>query len=177
MTADARPDQGSQDPPRSRFERAAALVGDLDSPFYDEERDRDVWNEASAVGFQVLLWGIPLVAAASLWAVGAGALLPVGLLLALWVGAGVAVMAYARRFGVDPSSRTPVVGGRRAMFVAVVALLGTGVARGALDLEAAADTAAASFVKGMGQGMAGTAAVLCLLLVVLLVRDRLRSRG
>ena len=176
MTADPHPDQSSQDPPRSRFERAAALVGDLDSPFYDEERDRDVWNEASAVGFQVLLWGIPLVATASLWIVGAAALLPVGLLLALWVGSGVAVMAYAQRFAVDPTSRTPLVGGRRTMFVAVVALLGTGVARAALDLEVAGDSPGASFVKGMGQGMAGTATVLCLLLVVLLVRDRLRSR-
>lgn len=164
------------DPRRSRFVRAASVVGDLDSPFYDEERDRDVWNEASAIGFQVLLWGIPLVGAALLWFVGAAALLPVGLLLALWIAAGGVVVAYARRFGVDPEARTPLVVGRRVMFFAVLGLLGTGVVRAALGLEVAGTSPGASFVRGMGQGMAATAAVLCLLLVVLLVRDRLRSR-
>ena len=165
------------DPRRSRFVRAASVVGDLGSPFYDEERDRDVWNEASAVGFQVFLWGLPLVAAASLWILGAGALLPVGLLLALWAAGGGVVLAYARRFGVDPNARTPLIAGRRAMFLAVLGLLGTGVVRAALDLEVAGSSPATSFLRGMGQGAAGAAAVLCLLVVALLVRDRLRSRG
>lgn len=44
-----RPDDGF-------FDRVTARIGDLDDPFYAEERDRDVWNEASAVGFQLLLW-------------------------------------------------------------------------------------------------------------------------
>lgn len=44
-------DDLDHDPRRSWFVRAAAVVGDLDSPFSAEERDRDVWNEASAVGF------------------------------------------------------------------------------------------------------------------------------
>src|SRR5690242_18627048 len=34
----------------SRFVRWAGVVGDLGSPFLAEERQRDVWNEASAVG-------------------------------------------------------------------------------------------------------------------------------
>ncbi|MBK5221936.1 MAG: hypothetical protein JJE52_03485 [Acidimicrobiia bacterium] len=38
------------------FMRTAARIGDLGSPLYDEERRRDVWNEASAVGFQIMLW-------------------------------------------------------------------------------------------------------------------------
>ncbi len=162
------------DPRRSRFVRAAAVVGDLDSPFYAEERDRDVWNEASAVGFQVFLWGVPLVGAAALWIAGAAALLPVGLVLGLWVAGAVVTLAFARRFDVDPSTRTPLIAGRRAMFAAVFALLGTGVVRAALDLEVAGSTPATSFVRGMGQGMAVTAAVLSLLLVALLVRDRFR---
>ena len=29
------------------FVRAAAAIGDLSNPFYGEERQRDVWNEAS----------------------------------------------------------------------------------------------------------------------------------
>lgn len=177
MTGD--PDSAPEadpDPRRSRFIRTASVVGDLDSPFYDEERDRDIWNEASAVGFQVFLWGVPLVATASLWIVGAPALLPTGLLLALWVGAGAVVLAYARRFEVDPNARSPLIAGRRAMFLAVMGLLGTGMIRGALDLETTGTSPASSFVRGMGQGMAGAAAVLSLLLVALLIRDRMHSR-
>lgn len=165
-----------QDPQDNRFVRAAAAIGDLDSPFYDEERDRDVWNEASAVGFQVLVWGIPLVAAASLWTAGAGALLPVGLFLALWLAACVMALKYARRFGVDPGDRASFISGRRAMLSVVFALLGTGVARAAFDLEVVRSSPATSFLRGFGQGMAATAAALSLLLVVLLIRDQLRSR-
>jgi hypothetical protein len=165
-----------RDPRDSRFVRAAAFVGDLDSPFYDEERDRDVWNEASAVGFQVLLWGIPLVAAGSLWISGAAGLLPVGFLLALWVIAIAVVLVYAHRFGVDPDARTPLIAGRRAMFLVVVGLLGTGLIRAALDHEVTGTSLAASLLRGMGEGMAVTAAALSLLLALLLVRDRRRPR-
>lgn len=165
------------DPRDSRFVRAAAVVGDLDSPFYAEERDRDVWNEASAVGFQVLLWGVPLLGAVALWLAGASALLPVGLLLAVWAVAGGVVLGYAHRFGVDPNARTPLVAGRRAAFFAVLGLLGTGVVRAASDLEGAGTSAGASFVRGMGQGMAAAAVALVVLLAVLLVRDRLRARS
>lgn len=165
------------DPRHSLFVRTASVVGDLDSPFYDEERDRDVWNEASAVGFQVFLWGLPLVAAGSLWILGAPALLPTGLVLALWVAAGAVVLAYARRFGVDPNARTPLVAGRRAMFLTVLGLLGTGLVRGALDLEVTGRSPATSLVRGLGQGMAVAAAVLSLVILALLVRDRLRSRA
>ncbi|MFN2347241.1 MAG: hypothetical protein ABR616_16200 [Dermatophilaceae bacterium] len=171
MTDDLEPD-----PRRSRFVRVASAVGDFDSPFYDEERDRDVWNEASAIGFQMLLWGVPLVAAASLWIAGSAALLPIALLLALWAATAVVVLSYAQRFEVDPNERTSLVGGRHAMFLALLALLGTGVVRAGLDLAVVGSSPAASFVRGMGQGMTATAVALCLLLVVLLVRDRLRSR-
>ena len=63
------------------------------------------------------------------------------------------------------------------MFLAVLGLLVTGVVRAAWDLEVAGSSPATSFMRGMGQGVAGAAAVLSLLLVALLVRDRLRSRG
>jgi len=49
------------------FARAASVVADLDSPFYAEERQRDVWNEASAVGFQTMLWGGNALACAMVW--------------------------------------------------------------------------------------------------------------
>ncbi len=38
------------------FMKAARTIGDLDDEFYHDERQRDVWNEASAVGFQLAQW-------------------------------------------------------------------------------------------------------------------------
>lgn len=110
-----------------------------------------------------------------MWIVGAAALLPIGLFFVLWAVASTVVVSYAHRFGVDPDARSSLVEGRRALFLTVIGLFGTGVVRGVLDLEVAGTSPATSFLRGMGQGAAGAAAVLTLLLVVLLVRDRLRS--
>ena len=87
------------------FERVATRIGDLDHPFYHEERDRDVWNEASAVGFQALLWGLLLACTIAIWVAGAPArpYVVVGMLL---VGAAsVLLSTYATRRGVDGSAR------------------------------------------------------------------------
>ena len=56
------------------FVRAAGAIGDLGSPFYREERQRDVWNEASAVGLQVTLWLAMAAATAMVWLGGASGL-------------------------------------------------------------------------------------------------------
>jgi hypothetical protein len=56
------------------FVRAAAAIGDLGSPFYREERQRDVWNEASAVGLQSLLLLALAAATGMVWLGGASAL-------------------------------------------------------------------------------------------------------
>ncbi len=53
------------------FVRAAGAIGDLGSPFYREERQRDVWNEASAVGLQVTLWLSLAAATGMVWLGGA----------------------------------------------------------------------------------------------------------
>ncbi|MDQ3276230.1 MAG: hypothetical protein M3Q39_14700 [Actinomycetota bacterium] len=53
--------------------RAAAGIGDFGNPFYAEERQRDVWNEASAFGLQLLLWLSMLTATISVWVFGAPA--------------------------------------------------------------------------------------------------------
>ena len=68
---------------RNWFVRAAAVIGDLSNPFYAEERQRDVWNEASAVALQVLLFLNLLGATAAVWIVGADALPYVYALLAM----------------------------------------------------------------------------------------------
>lgn len=65
-------------------------IGDLDHPFYSDERSRFVWYEASAIGFQLLFAGIYFMVGVMFWIGGAGAL-PYGLpfLLLAVVSAGV----------------------------------------------------------------------------------------
>lgn len=53
------------------FVRAAGVIGDLGSPFYREERQRDVWNEASAVGLQTTLLLALAAATGMVWLGGA----------------------------------------------------------------------------------------------------------
>ncbi|OZC97342.1 hypothetical protein CH275_24640 [Rhodococcus sp. 06-235-1A] len=85
----------------SAFVRAARFVGDLDDEFYADELQRDIWNEASAVGFQSLLW-IGLITGAVLpFAAGVtGAWVAIGVIVALLVVAYV-VVGYARARGID----------------------------------------------------------------------------
>ncbi|WP_024796169.1 hypothetical protein [Tomitella biformata] len=79
----------------------ARFVGDLDSEFYADERQREVWNEASAVGFQVLNWALVIAAAILPWAAGrTGAWIALGLLVG-WVAVSFLVLAYARALEVD----------------------------------------------------------------------------
>ncbi|KSZ57593.1 hypothetical protein Z045_16615 [Rhodococcus pyridinivorans KG-16] len=83
------------------FVKTARFIGDLDDEFYRDERQRDVWNEASAVGFQLSLW-IALVAAALLpWLAGRlGAWTALGILVA-WFVVSIVTQLYARQRDVD----------------------------------------------------------------------------
>lgn len=66
----------------STFTKAMRFVGDLDDEFYDDERQRDVWNEASAIGFQLFSWATVIAAAVLPWVAGvAGAWTAMGILI------------------------------------------------------------------------------------------------
>lgn len=94
------PDNVQDAPSDGWFVRAAGQVGDLGNPFYSEERQRDVWNEASAVGLQLALWLGLGAATAMVWLGGAEGLpYAVALVSVLGVTSGVAVL-YAQRLGV-----------------------------------------------------------------------------
>jgi len=81
------------------FVRVAGVVGDFGNPFYGEERQRDVWNEASALGLQVIVWGGLLASTVLVWVVGSAAV-PYALgFLALVAFAAVVASVYARRLG------------------------------------------------------------------------------
>ena len=103
------------------FVRAAAVIGDLSSPFYREERQRDVWNEASAVALQVLLWLNLLVATVVVWTVGADALPYVcGMLIMVGLAGWVAII-YAWSLGVDVQEKK-WISRRRLLPLSVVAV-------------------------------------------------------
>jgi len=89
----------------SRFIRWAAVVGDFGSPFFDEERQRDVWKEASAVGLQAMVWLTSVISAAALW-IGGERALPYALAMVFTMTTGALVtVRYAGHRGVQPVSR------------------------------------------------------------------------
>lgn len=147
------------------FLRAAARVGDLASPFYGEERQRDVWNEASAVGLQLTLW-LGLAAATAMVWIGGREALPyactvVGLVGAVsWV-----VVVYARRLGVQVEAPAWSVAARLVPCLLLVAAFGAGVVH-----AAPGDGFSGSFTRGAAVG-AG-AALVTLLVVALRARRR-----
>ncbi len=51
----------------SRFVRLMSVIGDLDSPYYADERTRFVWYEASAATAQLSLWGGMVISCAMVW--------------------------------------------------------------------------------------------------------------
>ena len=106
----------------SRFRRWAAMVGDFGSPFFAEERQRDVWNEASAVGLQVVLWAGLIVSAGAFW-IGGPAGLPYGLALMAVVSAGALVTVLYAEHRVIRTLSWQWVSGRRLAVVTLVFLV------------------------------------------------------
>jgi hypothetical protein len=109
----------------SRWVRMAERVADLGHPFYAEERQRDVWNEASAVGIQVTLWLGCAAAAVLAWLPdGVGA--PFSLVVLGVVAAGVlATVGYAEALGVATDAPRDVAAGR-ALLMALLLLATAG---------------------------------------------------
>lgn len=146
------------------FVTAAGAVGDLDHPFYAEERQRDVWNEASAVGLQLaLLLGLA-AATAMLWLGGGEALPYAAALLGVLAAASALTVGYAARLGVrfEPD----VEGLLRLRLVPYGVLL-------VLFLVAAVRTAPAD---GFGGGFARGAVLGSVAAVVVLAVSALRAR-
>lgn len=166
----------SAEPRNDVFERFATRIGDLDSPFYDEERERDVWNEASAVGFQLMLWAVPLIAATSFWLGGATAMPYAIAMLIPWGLAAIMALAYAQRRGVDPGNVEALAGAplRLWVFVVVSAGLASGMLFAASQLTS--DSNIASFTRGAAQGGAVTFVVVTIVTAIVGTRTALRRR-
>jgi len=148
------------------FLRAAARVGDLTSPFYREERQRDVWNEASAVGLQLMLW-LGLAASTAMVWIGGQESLPYAITLFCLVGAVSWVsLVYARRLGVAVEAPARVLTPRLVPYLLLLAAFLAGVVRAAPD---------DGFPGGFAYGAAGGAALAVAALVVSGARARRRA--
>ncbi|MGZ4551494.1 MAG: hypothetical protein ACXVF0_18400 [Blastococcus sp.] len=139
------------------FVRAAAVIGDLSNPFYREERQRDVWNEASAVALQVLIWLHLLAATAAVWIVGADAVPYVCALIGLVGLSGWVAVLYSWSLGVHVENCTRTSWRRMVPLLVVVVLLAAGIARAEL-VHVPVD--GWSTIAGMVTGSAVTAGLL-----------------
>jgi hypothetical protein len=138
------------------FERFLARVGDLDDSFYADERQRDVWNEASAVGFQLFLWVTIGAAAVLPWVAGrTGAWISVALLAAA-VGISLLTLGFARSRGVDLRTTSSVSRPRMLLALGLYLVAAVGVfARLLLGPESPSVSAGwGALVVGMPRGLA-----------------------
>jgi carbon starvation protein CstA len=109
--------------------RMAHVVGDFGNPFYAEERQRDVWNEASAFGFQLVIWVALAVGTATVWLVGAPAVPYVGaVMVLLGISCGLTV-AYAQHLGVELTGRDRMLRWRMLPYGLLVLALAVGLVR------------------------------------------------
>jgi hypothetical protein len=150
------------------FVRWAGAVADLGNPFHREERQRDVWNEASAVGLQLMLWLGLAAAAAMTWFAGAPALpYAITLLALLGVGSWASVL-YAQALGVRLVGTREVLRLRLIPYLVLLLVFVVGALR-----AVPSGGFGAGFARGMAFG--GGAAVLWLAWSGLRARRRLRD--
>jgi hypothetical protein len=154
------------------FIRAAAVIGDLSNPFYREERQRDVWNEASVVALQVLLSLNLLAATGAVWLVGADALPSVYALVAMVGIAGGIAILYPWSLGVHVEDRQWVSWRRLVPLFVVAGLLAVGMLRAQAGSLGVDDW---STVAGMITG--ASVVVVLFLLVARYARRRTGGRG
>ena len=136
------------------FVRAAGAVADFGSPFYREERQRDVWNEASAVGMQLVLWLGMALAVVMVWAGGRTGLPYAAALYGMLAVASLISLTYARALGVRMDQRSWVLSGRKVVYLALLVAFAAGV------LRVVPSPDRGSFTIGMVSGLAAAVAVL-----------------
>jgi hypothetical protein len=144
----------------SMLDRAIAAIADFNNPFYAEERQRDVANEAAAFGFGVLVWTLLFGAGATCWFfpehyMAAG-------VLAVWVFlVGGLTSLYARRLGVTFVARDRNSGYLRQLTYGMIgAWVGAGWVRARLGVPRGDDLGIlAFFVVVFALGLAGRMAL------------------
>ena len=150
------------------FLAAAGLVGDLGHPFYGEERQRDVWNEACAVGLQLVLWLGLAAATGTVWVGGATAVPYMATLLVVVAAGAWMTVLYACRLGIRLDDAGGVLRLRLVPYGVLLMTLLIGVVRVSPD-----DGFGGGFVRGMVVG----SAVALVWLVLSGIRARRRDRS
>jgi len=143
----------------SPFVRAARFVGDFGNPFYEEERHRDVWNEASAFGFQLALVSALLFSTVCIWLVGRPALPYVQIGLGLTGAVSWTTVLYAQRLGVDVLQPQRLQRARMLPVAVLVTALVAGMVRAGSSTSSWSWSTTAGAVTGFALA-AGTLALL-----------------
>lgn len=119
---------------RGRTDKALRWIGELDHPFYDDERQRFIWYEASAIGFQLLLLLQYFAAGVALLVWGAPALPFMWALLAPLLITVFVIVAYCARRGAKYfPGRSDLGRGRYWLAIGVTLVLIAGLVRAGLD--------------------------------------------
>ena len=159
-------------PKRSTVDKTLRWIGDLDHPFYDDERHRFVWYESSAIAFQLVFIGNYLTMGLVLWIAGAKALPYTVVVLVPTIVAAAVLLSYATRNSAEYTIEKRDLGRRRGQLgLAAVAFMVTGLGRAALD-----DQLDGSFMKGFKDGT--LAGMLCLpfLLIATVLYQRHKNK-
>ncbi len=104
-----------------RIDQAMRWIGDLDHPFYSDERQRYVWYEASAIGLQIFLIGQLIMIAIAMIVAGRAALPYVMFAIAPLIVATIVTETYARRHDAPYFIRSSDLRRGRGVFALVIA--------------------------------------------------------
>lgn len=135
-------------------DRTLRWIGDLDHPFYSDERNRYVWYEASAIAFQLLFLGSYFTAGALLWIGGADAFVWVLPMFVPTMIAAVVFQTYLKRHSAEYwPSKNDFVRRRGQVGVLAAVFLLTGLIRAVIDIEDQVEGSASSFAGGTSMGL------------------------
>lgn len=139
----------------STADRALRWIGELDHPFYDDERQRHIWYEASTIGFQLFLFVNLALAAAMLWIGGRPALAYAIPLFVVQQFAGFPAVYYAKkRYAEYVPRKGEIFSGRNNLYFFLLLLFVGGIVRALFDAPTSPGSSAPdSFFGGFGEGL------------------------
>ena len=120
----------------SGTERTLRWIGDLDHPFYSDERQRFVWYEASTIAVQLFLFANVFLMGLMMW-VGGSEGLPYAFAIFVVTMAIVSVaQQYAKaRYAEFVPKKEDLVSNRSKLYFAVLFFMITGMIRAVVDVE------------------------------------------
>jgi len=138
----------------SETERALRWVGCLDHPFYNDERQRFIWYEASTIAFQLSLMVNLAVLAAMAWIGGTDALPYIWPMFVAHNAVAIVAVVYAKR---KSAEYTPTLDelrtSRQSAYTVLLAILAAGLVRAHWALRDSGGEEASGFFGGFGEGV------------------------